>query len=370
MPAAPPSGRRARSIRIAVWTAGAALLPCALPIAAGLGRSEDATRDVALGRRLGVETQRFVAALDDAQRAKALHAFDDEERFDLRLAPIGLEGLTVREMSDAQWGSLRNALAGVLSPRGMRKVETIRSLEREIAAMEGGLTGWMMGDRRDPQLYYLSLFGDPGPDATWGLRFDGHHLSLNWTVVPGRPLSVTPLFLGAQPRVVPEGLERAGLRVLAREEELGLALGRSLDEAQRAVAEVPLESGWLMGRPMFVGGGSRLELPAPAGLARCAMTPAQRAELDELIEVYLANFAPAIAEQHRARIALDADAIHFVVAGSLVPGEPSYYRIQGSELLIEFDNTDEAADHVHLVWRDAQGDFGRDLLREHHRRHH
>lgn len=327
---------------------------------------------VALGRELGTAIGGLVAGLDDDQRKQALYAFEDEERFDLRLAPLGLEGLQVRQMSDAQWRSLRAALGSVLSPVGLEKVETIRSLEREVGELEGGLIGLFMGGRRDPQRYYLALFGEPGPERPWGLRFDGHHLSLNWTAVPDQALSVTPLFLGGQPREVPAGLERAGLRVLAQEEELGLALGRSLDAAQRAAAGTELRagSGLFMNRPMFVGSDPELELAEPAGLARSAMNEAQRAALDALIDVYLGNFDSAIAELHRARIAREVDRVHFLFAGSLVVGEPSYYRVQGPSFLIEFDNTDASADHIHVVWRDLSGDFGRDVLAEHRRAHH
>ncbi len=125
-----------------------------------------------------------------------------------------------------------------------------------------------------------------------------------------------------------------------------------------------------MNRPMFVGADPALKAIAPEGLARSAMSPEQQDALDALIDVYLDNFAPTIAARHRARIAAEADAIHFVFAGRGVVGKPSYYRIQGRSFLIEFDNTAASADHIPVVWRELGGDFGRDVLLEHRRAHH
>lgn len=344
------------------------LVVCAAP--AGASEADEGT--TRLARELGTAIGAFAATLDEDQRGAALYDFDDDERFDLRLAPLWLEGLRVSEMSDAQWHALRGAFEQVLSPQGLRKMEAIRSLEHELAEMEGGLVRFLRRRYGGAKRYFLAVFGDPAPDAVWGLRFDGHHLSLNWTAVPGAQLSVTPLFLGGQPREVPAGFERAGLRVLAAEEDQGLALVRSLDAAQRATAELELEagSGLFMNRPMFVGADPELEAIVPEGLARKAMSPEQQAALDALIDVYLDNFAPAIAALHRARITAEADAIHFLFAGSGMVGEPSYYRIQGRSFLIEFDNTNARADHIHVVWRELSGDFGRDVLLEHRRARH
>jgi hypothetical protein len=313
----------------------------------------------------------WLASLDDAQRDDALYDFDDEERFDLRLAPFRLEGLRGDRLADAQWRALLDVLGAALSPEGLRKVETIMSLEREVRELDrnGGLLRWPAHFFRDARRYYLALFGKPAPDAPWGLRFDGHHVSLNWTVVPDSSPSVTPLFLGSQPREVPAGMERAGLRALPEEEDRSLALWRSLDAAQRTRASLPFEptTGAFGGdRELLIGAGQRVDPAAPAGLPRGEMTPPQQALLDALIEVYVGNFAPEIAAARRQRIQAGEDRIHFAWAGGEEPGEPGYHRVQGPSFLIEFDNSVVDADHVHTVWREFAGDFGRDLLAEHH----
>jgi hypothetical protein len=320
---------------------------------------------------------RWAATLDEKQREHARYAFDDVERFDLRLAPMGLEGLRIDEMSEAQWQLLHTALGQVLSEEGLHKVDTIRSLEREVAELDNWFLGFVMDDFRDAKRYFLALFGEPSGEQAWGMRFDGHHLSLNWTAVPGAPLSVTPLFLGGQPREVPEGLERAGLRVLATEEDRAVALVRSLSQEQRSAAAIPFAGGGAFRRPMFVGDDPEISLGSPAGIARTVLGPEQRGLLDALVDVYLANFARPLADRHREYMQAEAQSVYFAYAAGgksekrgLRAGDPFYYRIQSESFLIEFDDTSAAADHVHVVWREIRADFARDLLAEHYRTHH
>ncbi|MGH0032074.1 MAG: DUF3500 domain-containing protein [Myxococcota bacterium] len=349
----------------------------ALFAVAGGARLAASTEEGSVVEGLTRRAEAFVASLDEDQRETALYAFDDDERFDLRLAPLRLEGLRVDEMTGAQWTEFERLLAEVLSPSGLAKMNTIRSLEREVAETESGVFGFVMEWMRSPGRYFLAMFGEPRPETPWGMRFDGHHLSLNWTAVPGEALSVTPLFLGGQPRVVPDGLERAGLRVLAEEEDRAVLLVNTLSEEERKAARVRFGGGSAFSRPMSVVEGERLEAPQPIGAPARSMSPEARARRDDVVESVLANFVPDVADRHRARIAAQADAIHFgyavpdpFVGAPLRAGTPLHYRIQGSDFLIEYDNTSEAADHIHLVWREFDGDFGRDVLAEHLRAHH
>jgi hypothetical protein len=319
----------------------------------------------------------FVGGLDDDQRDEALYDFDDDERFDLRLAPLGLEGLRINQMRDAQWAQLEELLGSVLSPQGLEKMNTIRSLEREVSETEGGFFGFLMDRIRDPKRYFLAIFGTASTDAAWGMRFDGHHVSLNWTAIPGAPLSVTPLFLGGQPRVVPDEFERAGLRVLAEEEEQAVTFLNGLSEAERQSAQLPWKEGSAIRRPMSISGEVELELPEPSGLSRSTLEGASLARLDGLIEVHLSNFAPPIAARLRTQIFENGKPITVVYAAAgdsttepVQSGRALYYRIQGGGFLIEFDDTAEAADHIHVVLRNPANDFGRDVLAEHLLEHH
>lgn len=311
----------------------------------------------------------LVAALDAPQRERALYAFDDGERFDLRLAPLWLEGLQVGEMREEQRPLLWRLLAAGLSESGTEKVRTIMSLEREVSRLDREASfGWVRARviDRDPQAYYLTVYGDPGGGGPWGYRFDGHHVSLNYTVVPGETPSATPMFLGGQPRVVREGWERAGLQVLAAEENAARTLYASLEGSARERATLAYEAN----RGLLLGDKARPDLgDESAGLARGEMSAAQTRALDALIEVYLANLAPGIARARRDAIESDRDAVRFAWAGAAAPGEPHYYRIHGPSFLIEFDNTTADADHIHVVWHDLESDFGLDILQRHYARY-
>jgi len=353
-----------RRTRIATALAAAALLG-----SAALARAEGVVY-------LTSAVAAWLASLSDDLRDAADYRFDDEERFDLRLAPIGLEGLRRDAMSDTQWQAWLGALGTTLSMRGLQKVEAIMANEREVRARDRETwTGtWFGGFVHGEGRYFASVYGDPGQGTPWGLRFDGHHVSLNWTVPRASNVSVAPLFLGGKPREIPKDHERGGLRVLAEEEDRGFALWNALRHDQRTAARIQFEpaSGIAaMNRPMFLGEGPQVTRPAPRGIARKELDPAQQALLDELVATYYANFSDAIAAQRLAAIdAAGRGAIHFAWAGSLAPGESGYYRVQGPTFLIEFDNTAPAADHVHAILREFDGDYGRDLLAEHYARDH
>ena len=328
-----------------------------------------------IAQALSTEMASFVASLDEDQAETARYRFGDTERFDLRLAPLGLEGLSIEELSKAQWAALHSALGQVLSVEGLEKADRIRSLEAEVAATEGGLFGWVFRLLRNPKRYFLALFGEPSTVEPWGMRFDGHHISLNWTVTPGAPLSVTPFFFGGQPREVPAELERAGLRVLAGEEDRAVELIAMLSESQHSEANIRFEGGSQISRPMVVSAAPNLRVDAPAGIAAAHLDAAQREALVSLLEVHLGNFAAPIAARYRDAMMSEFSSVHFAYAADasdeeLGPraGDPLYYRVQGPSFLIEFDDTPAEANHIHVVWRELNGDFGRDVLAEHYQK--
>ena len=321
-------------------------------------------------------TTDWLGGLDDSQRGEARYGFRDDERFDIRFAPFLLEGLPRGEMTEEQWEGVRALLDTVLSDGGQEKVEAVMSLEDEVLARDrqsffGSLFGrFVHGTDR----YHVAVFGEPREDGAFGIRVEGHHLSINLTASEDRLVAVTPLFIGAEPREVPEDWERGGLRVLAAEEDGGRALFRSLSPEQRsqAVLELELASGPAgVNRALFLGEGERVEPGEPVGVAYADLAPDQQKQLDGLIDLWIDNFEAPIASGYRKAIDADGrDTIRFAFAGSGEPDTPTYYRIQGPGFLIEWDDTMEAADHVHTVWRHFDGDFGRDLLAEHWYREH
>jgi hypothetical protein len=299
----------------------------------------------------------FVASLEPEQRAKALFEFEDAERLNWHFVPRPRRGLPLKEMSPAQQELARGILQVGLSRRGYLTASTI--IELELVLREMGENPVV----RDPALYFFSIFGTPSHRAPWGFRAEGHHLSLNFTLVRDTLIATAPAFFGANPATVRSG-SRAGLRPLADEEDIGRALVLSLDERQLADAIIAA----VTPRDIVTGNAAQVEPLAPIGIRVTELRVDQVQLLVRLIDEYLDRMAEPLAERRRAALEqTDFGEVAFAWAGSLERGRPHYYRIQGPSFLIEYDNTQNNANHIHTVWRDFDGDFGRDLIREHYR---
>jgi hypothetical protein len=253
---------------------------------------------------------------------------------------------------DAVHGLLRTALSSV----GYRKVVNI--IELEVVLREIETFGWM----RDPERYHLTVYGTPDAAKRWGWRFEGHHLSLNFTLAGDKLAVDTPSFFGANPATVQQGAKK-GLRALGEEHDAGWVLLESLGEAQRREAVFEERT---YGDIVTANRDKVEPLPA-AGIVGAKLDEKQRALLWKLIEVYAGNFEPGLAQARLARARQGGiEAIRFGWAGSTARGKPHYYRVQGPLFLIEYDASQNDGNHIHTVWRDFSGDFGRDLLREHY----
>jgi hypothetical protein len=297
----------------------------------------------------------LLAALDDGQRAKIRFAFEAEERLNWHFIPRARQGLPLKEMSPAQREAAMALLRTGLSASGLTKAETIRRLEDVLRAVESGRT------TRDPDLYFFTIFGEPG-GAIWGWRYEGHHVSQNWTLVNGRPIATTPAFLGVNPAEVRDGAMK-GTRALAAEGDLAFELLRSLTGAQRKEAI----AGDTAPRDILTGNTVKAAPLDQAGILASALTPAQQALLMSLIEEHASVQASALAEQRLGKVRADGlGRIRFAWLGATEPGAGHYYRIQGASFLIEYDNVQNNANHQHVVWRDFAGDFGVDLLGLHY----
>jgi len=299
----------------------------------------------------------FLAALDDGQKAKAAFAFDSDERENWHFVPKERKGLTVKDMAPAQRPLAFALLSSGLSQRGFAQATTIMSLEQILQDMEGP-------DRkfpRDPQLYHVSIFGMPSEKGTWGWRVEGHHLSVNFTLVDGKVASGTPNFMGTNPGEVRKG-PRAGVRVLGAEEELGRDLVRSLSDDQRKTAV--LDTGAAGDSvPVRV---RRADSGQPPALGLGDQASLARATAMKLIRAYIDRVRWDVATADMAKLEkAGLDDIRFAWMGSFERGQRHYYRVHGPTFVLEYDNTQNDANHVHAVWRDFAGDFGRDLLAEH-----
>ena len=356
----------------------------------------------------------FLATLGPEQRGRALRPLDDEaERRHWNYAPMAREGLPLLAMTPLQQQAAHRLAASGLSRSGYVTAATIMGLENILDAREqweGGRLGVDVGSERwrDPLIYFVTIFGEPGAEL-WGWRFEGHHVSLHFTIAGGEVISPNPTFFGANPAEAEFG--GAGrLRPLAGEEDLGRELLLTLDEGQRAAAVIsaaappdvvqsnrpqvedgvlPIPTSQLMGLPSDdvweeraraeragLGFGPTEEAAlryssTPKGLAGAAMSDAQRDLLGTLVAQYLDRLPDDLADTQAEGVAARGlEAMHFAWAGGAQPGEPHYYRLQGPRFLVEYDCTQNGANHIHAVWRDPEGDFGEDLLARHYAEHH
>ena len=303
---------------------------------------------------------RFLAALEPDQRAKAVIPFDDDERMNWYYVPRDRNGLPLREMSPHQKLLAGALLSAGLSQTGYIKAVTIMSLDDVLRIMENGT-----GPRRDPEGYFFSVFGTPSDHGVWGYRVEGHHVSQNYTLIDGKAID-GPSFFGSNPAEVRQG-PRKGLRVLAGEDDLGIDLLHTLDESQQKVAIVnPVAYG-----DILTTNSRKAALRGQAsGLSASKMNARQFDALMALMEEYVRNVASELADARLDQIAKAGRDIYFAWAGGINHGDPHYYRVQTPSFLIEMDETQDSANHIHSVWRDFNGDFGADPLRQHYEESH
>jgi TonB family protein len=301
---------------------------------------------------------KFLASLTPEQKAKATLGFADENRRDWTVVPRDRKGVPLKDLDENQRRLAMEFMRTGLGASGYQKATTIMSLEPVLAQLEGPNRRFP----RDPELYYFSIFGTPSPKDPWGWRVEGHHISIHFTIVKGEMLSNTPLAFGANPAEVREG-ERKGLRALAGEEDRGRGLILALDEKQRPVAIFDQKA------PSDILTLAKIKADPlkPEGIPAGQMNDQQQALLGKLIDEYLARMPQDVAEERSKKMrGAGFDKIYFGWAGGVNKGDPHYYRVQSPTFLIEYDNTQNNANHIHTVWRDFNGDFGEDLLREHY----
>ncbi|MEW6302029.1 MAG: DUF3500 domain-containing protein [Verrucomicrobiota bacterium] len=301
----------------------------------------------------------LLAALDDAQRGKAVYELKADERLNWHFIPKPRNGLPLKEMTSGQRPLAHALLASGMSAQGQAKALSIMSLEQILHDVEN------RSPKRDPELYYFTIFGKPAADGTWGWRVEGHHLSVNYTFVKGQ-VAGTPSFFGTNPAEVREG-QRKGLRLLGAEEDVARQLVKSLNADQKKAAIYDTKAP----KDIITAAERKVKALQPAGLAFARMSPAQKDLTMEVIKLYVGRNRAEMAEKDMDKIRkAGVDKISFAWAGGLERGEGHYYRIQGPTFLLEYDNTQNNANHVHAVWRDFESDFGEDLLRKHYDQSH
>jgi Protein of unknown function (DUF3500) len=301
------------------------------------------------GSRMAVAADRLLASLSSEQATKARYAFDGPERLDWHFIPRPRKGLPIKEMKPEQralaFGLIQSGLAG----SGFLKATSIMSLEAVLLELEKG-----RGPTRDPELYFLTIFGTPADRGKWGWRVEGHHLSLNFALEDGKIVAATPAFFGSNPAEVRQG-PRMGLRTLADRDDRALRLLQAFDDSQKKTALFSSEA------PGEIRAANTPQPPTAAavGLSYGQMNRDQQAMFRALFEGYAEDMPDEVSRAWLGEVRRAGfDEIRFAWAGPADRSQPHAYRVQGPTFLIEFNNTQNGANHIHSLWRNMLGDFG------------
>ena len=305
----------------------------------------------------------FLASLSAPLKEKAVYKFTDDERLNWHFVPRARNGVSFNDLNSTQREAALSLLRTSLSAQGYQKATLIMGLENVLREVESRGTN---DKYRDPLNYYLTIFGTPAEDKPWGWRFEGHHIALNFSSLDKKIVSSTPSFFGSNPGIVLSGPEK-GKQILKEESELGFSLVNSLEAEKLKVALISETA-----LPEILSLNSRKAVPlTPAGLSYTSMNEQQKALLLKLLNVYVYNYELGFSNKLMDKIKkAGVEKLTFAWAGSLKGGAGYYYRIQGPMLLIELDNTQNNANHIHSVVRDLTNDFAEDILREHYEKEH
>ena len=310
---------------------------------------------------------KFIESLTPELRRKAVFGFDSPERRRWHYVPREMfdrKGAGLKEMDSRQRRAALKMVAAGLSQTGYKKVTAIMDLEKTLGELEQSLG--QLRPVRDPHLYFFSIFGDPSPENTWSWRAEGHHVSLNFTICGNKRIAPNPFFLGANPAEVQSGSQK-GLRILAKEEDLArhLLAALTVDQKRNTIISPTAPA------DILTRAEPKVELAAAEGLAAGAMTPQQRELFSRLIQVYINRLPRKLAVIEEKKISeAGLEPLHFAWAGPEQRGRPHYYRIHGPLFFVEYDNTQNNANHIHSVWRNLKDDFGEDLLHLHYQKEH
>ena len=312
-------------------------------------------------REITAAVRAWLDGLDESQRRQASFPFETEERFVWAYTPGSRKGLAIGDMRPDQRVASTAILTSALSARTAAEVNAIMALETVLGRLErsDGRGGWI---QRDPELYWFAVFGMPGSTSAWSWRVGGHHVAVHLTVLGDHVVGTTPSFLGANPAVIPSG-PGAGTRTLTGEEALARTLLSELSAAER-------RAGFLDGvapADILTGTGRHADLRSvPAGIRHADLGRPRQASMERLIRYYIDRARPEVANETWTRIAgAGLGDVTFAWAGSDAPGRGHYYAVRGPAFVIEYDNTQNGANHIHSVWRDVDNDWGEDLLARH-----
>lgn len=300
----------------------------------------------------------FLNSLTQAQRNKTQLPFNNPSRTLWHYIPSSMctrAGIELNELAPHQKSKLQQLLKSYLSETGYGK--TMKIIDLENVLLEISRDSIM----RNPEKYSVAFYGNPEKDSLWAFSFEGHHVSLNFTICNNK-IKATPRFFGANPATIVSG-PRTGERTLKKEEDLGFELMNSLSEAQQKKALFQQQAFF----DIVTKTATKVSPLNPVGIPYNQLTEKQQVLFFKLLDQYLSTLPAKEAKERSHSIKnQELEELRFGWAGATTLGKGHYYRIQGKSFVIEFDNVQNNANHIHTVWRDFDGDFGRDLIGEHY----
>lgn len=328
------------------------LLPSLVLLAMGAFLWAGADKQPSSGLAMVQAAHNFLATLNNEQRGKATFEYQDKERLNWHYIPRPRKGIPLKELEGESLQAAQRLIQSGLSEIGYGQALDIMSLEEVLYLLEGGDRA-QRRQRRDPKNYYISVFGSPSEQGIWGWRVEGHHISLNYSIEDGQVVATTPEFFGANPALVDAGPGRS-IRVLAAEEDLARQILKLCSPEQEKLAWISKEAP----DDIRAGGKPQPEITPPVGLPVSKMSDDQKTLMRALLTEYVQNMPADVERQRRLRInKAGIENIYFAWWGSSEPNERHHYRVQGPTFLIEYNNTQNNANHLHTNWRDPAGDF-------------
>ena len=301
----------------------------------------------------------FLNSLNSDQKAKTVYSYLDGERIFWYYPPLNRHGLPLREMDAKQRQLAYAVMASGLTDKSYEQAKLIIEHEDILGPLE--VEQDKVTFLRDTERYYFTIFGEPGGSDPWGWRVEGHHVCLNYSIWNDKVIAVTPFFFGANPAEVRKG-PKNGLRILGDREDLAFELMESLDAGQQSKAiiydEAPLD--------ILTYNSSKVSLPREEGLPASRMSGTQQEMLMALVTLYVSQVRSDVAQERLDAFKTNGiDGIHLAWAGPVDKSKAHYYRLHGGDFLVEFDNRQDGANHIHSVYRDVENDFASDVLRQH-----
>jgi hypothetical protein len=315
--------------------------------------------NLTLVQRMNEAGRDFLESLSSDQKSKACFQYLDGERLFWYYPPMNRHGLALRDMNSPQRDLAFALMATGLTDRSYQQARKIISLESVLGPIEKerGVTSF----KRDPELYYFTIFGDPAGADPWAWRAEGHHVSLHFSVWKDEVISMTPFFFGANPAEVKSG-PSTGLRILSDREDIAFDLLNSLDNGQKSKAIIYGEAPY----DILTYNSSKVSLPKEEGLPIGKMNDTQKSIISKLIAEYINQVPDELANKKMDDLkTYGIDDVFFAWAGGTKIGQEHYYRLHGGNFVVEFDNRQGGANHIHSVWRDVDNDFASDIMAQH-----